>query len=139
VSTKPAAGQFEELIAWQKARALTKAIFQATKPGEFSKNYSLVSQIQRAAVSIVANIAEGFEPNRRTEFHQFLSIAKSSSAEVRSHLYVALDVGYLKPQAFQLLHDQADEVGRILGGLRQTVAKQRGEALRGPEALSKKH
>jgi len=114
-----------------KARALTKAIFQATKPGEFSKNYSLVSQIQRAAVSIVANIAEGFEPNRRTEFHQFLSIAKSSSAEVRSHL--------LKPQAFQLLHDQADEVGRILGGLRQTVAKQRGEALRGPEALSKKH
>ena len=131
--------RFEELIAWQKARALTKAIFQATKPGEFSKNYSLVSQIQRAAVSIVANIAEGFEPNRRTEFHQFLSIAKSSSAEVRSHLYVALGVGYLTPQEFQLLHDQADEVGRILGGLRQTVAKQRGEALRGPEALSKKH
>ena len=130
--------RFEELIAWQKARALTKAIFQATKQGEFSRNYSLVSQIQRAAVSIMANIAEGFERNRRTEFHQFLSIAKSSSAEVRSHLYVALDVGYLTPQEFQLLHDQADEVGRILGGLRQTVAKQRGEALRGPEALREK-
>lgn len=126
--------RFEELIAWQKSRALTKAIFQATKHGEFSRNYSLVTQIQRAAVSIMANIAEGFERNRRTEFHQFLSIAKSSSAEVRSHLYVALDVGYLTPQEFQLLHNQADEVGRILGGLRQTVAKQR-DARSGPEAL----
>ena len=134
--------RFEELIAWQKARALTKVIFQVTKQGEFSRNYSLAAQIQRVAVFIMSNIAEGFERNRRTEIHQLFSIAKSSSAEVRSHLFVALDVGYLKPQEFQLLHNQADEVGRILGGLRQTVAKQRdssGEALSRGEALSTKH
>lgn len=85
--------RFEELIAWQKARELTKAVYRITKQGAFAKDFGLSSQIQRAAVSVMSNIAEGFERHRRTEFHQFLSTAKASCAEVRSQLYVAYDIG----------------------------------------------
>jgi four helix bundle protein len=116
---------FEDLIAWQKARELTKAIYEVTKRGEFAKDYGLSSQLQRATVSIMSNIAEGFERNRRSEFHQFLSIAKASCAEVRSQLYVARDIHYLDARQFDTLHGMASEVGRIIGGLRQTVARQR--------------
>jgi four helix bundle protein len=116
---------FEELIAWQKARELTKLVYQSTKRGEFVKDFGLSGQIQRASVSVMSNIAEGFERNRRAEFHQFLSIAKASAAEVRSQLHVALDVGYLGQEEFTVLQAKANEVGRIIGGLRLSVAKQR--------------
>lgn len=96
-----------------------------TQNGRFAKDYGLSKQIQRAAVSIMSNIAEGFERGSRGEFHQFLSIAKASCAEVRSQLYVALDVGYLEKNQFGALMEQAEEVGRIIGGLRASVAKQR--------------
>ncbi|WP_218915689.1 four helix bundle protein [Desulfobacca acetoxidans] len=66
----------------------------ATK-GELSRDFGFRDQIRRSAVSVMANLAEGFERGRRTEFHQFISIAKSSCAELRSHLYLALDIGYL--------------------------------------------
>ena len=71
----------------------------------------------------MANIAEGFERNRPKEFHQFLSVSKSSCAEVRSHLYVALDVGYITEERFDHLQELATEVGRIIGGLRREVEK----------------
>ncbi len=71
----------------------------------------------------MANIAEGFERNRQAEFHQFLSMAKASCAEVRSHLYVTLDVGYVDQAAFERLMELAQEVGRIVGGLRASVAR----------------
>lgn len=71
----------------------------------------------------MANIVEGFERASRREFHQFLSTAKASCAEVRSHLYVALDVGYMGPTVFAHLLAQAEEVGRVIGGLRATVGK----------------
>jgi four helix bundle protein len=116
---------FEELIAWQKARELTKDVYHATKGSEFARDFGLAGQIQRATVSVMSNIAEGFERNRRAEFHQFLSIAKASAAEVRSQLYVALDVGYLSQNEFATLSSKANEVARILGGLRQSVARQR--------------
>ena len=116
---------FEDLIAWQKARKLTKVIYDVTKHGEFAKDFGLAGQIQRAAVSVMSNIAEGFERNRRAEFHQFLSVAKASAAEVRSQLYVALDVGYLGQKEFQDLNAAANEVARVIGGLRQFVARQR--------------
>jgi four helix bundle protein len=116
---------FEDLIAWQKARQLTKSIYEVTRRGYFAKDYGLIEQIRRAVVSIMSNIAEGFERNRRAEFHQFLSVAKASAAEVRSQLYVALDVGYLSQNEFATLSAKANEVARILGGLRQSVARQR--------------
>ncbi len=117
--------RFEELIAWQKARVLTREIYEITRRGAFARDFGLSGQIQRAAVSIMSNIAEGFERGGRGEFHQFLSTAKASCAEVRSQLYVALDVGYLEEQTFHTLLRQAEEVARIIGGLRASVDKQR--------------
>ena len=117
--------RFEDLIAWQKARELTIQIYRITRLGSFAKDFGLVGQIQRAAVSTMSNIAEGFERGGRGEFQQFLSIAKASCAEVRSQLYVALDIGYLDQATFNELMGKAEEVGRIVGGLRASVAKQR--------------
>ncbi|MBI2766571.1 MAG: four helix bundle protein [Chloroflexi bacterium] len=115
--------RFEDLIAWQKARALTKSVYLVTREGRFARDFGLSSQIQRSAVSVMANIAEGFERNRKAEFHQFLSTAKASCAEVRSHLYVALDVGYLDEPTFWSLLKQAEEVSRVVGGLRASVER----------------
>ncbi len=84
--------KFEDLIAWQKARELTCKIYQISRQGDFAKDFRLSGQIQSAAVSIMSNIAEGFERGGLGEFHQFLSTAKASCAELRSQLYVALDV-----------------------------------------------
>lgn len=117
--------RFEDLIAWQKARVLTKQVYLATRKRPFCADFGLCSQIQRASVSVMSNIAEGFERGRMGEFHQFLSTAKSSCGEVRSQLYVALDVGYLDESQFGHLFSQADEVGRIVGGLRASVDAQR--------------
>lgn len=117
--------RFEDLIAWQKARALTRSIYKASRIGVSAKDFGLSGQIQRAAVSVMSNIAEGFERGGRGEFHQFLSTAKASCAELRSQLYVALDVGYLEEQEFSVLLQQAEEVARIVGGLRASVGKQR--------------
>jgi four helix bundle protein len=117
--------RFEDLIAWQKACKLTHKIYQVSRTGEFAKDFRLSSQIQSAAVSMMSNVAEGFERGRLGEFHQFLSTAKASCAELRSQLYVALDVGYLDDRSFQDLRLQAEEVGRIIGGLRVSIARQR--------------
>ncbi len=119
--------RFEDLIAWQKARILTRNIYQATRQGSFGKDFGLSNQIQRAAVSVMANITEGFERGNRGEFHHFLSIAKASCAEVRSHLYVVLDVTYLEQDQFAELMSLAEEVARIIGGLRAAVERQRDE------------
>ena len=117
--------RFEDLIAWQKTRKLTRAVYQVSRQGAFAKDFGLSGQIQRAAVSIMSNISEGFERGGRGEFHQFLSTAKASCAEVRSQLYVAFDVGYLDQAEFDQLLAQAEEVARIVGGLRVSVQKQR--------------
>ena len=117
--------RFEDLVAWQKARLLASAVYRVSKQGAFGKDYGLSAQIQRATVSIMPNIAEGFERNRSSEFHQFLSIAKGSCAELRSQLYVALDVGYLSQEDFQDLMSQAQEVARIIGGLRVSVERRK--------------
>jgi four helix bundle protein len=98
-----------------------------TRQGGFAKDFGLGNQIPRAAVSVMSNIAEGFERGSRGEFHQFLSIAKSSCAELRSQLYVALDIGYIDQQHFDRLLAEAEEVARIVGGLRAAVERQRNE------------
>ena len=92
--------RFEDIIASQKARALTKDVYAATKVGLFMKDYGLKDQIQRSSVSTMANIAEGFERGGDKEFIQFLSNSKGSCGEVRSHLYVAFDQEYIPQNIF---------------------------------------
>jgi four helix bundle protein len=89
---------FEDLEIWKDARFLTKAIYQLTKDVKFAKDFALRDQIRRAAVSIMSNIAEGFERGGNQEFIQFLYVAKASCGEVRSQLYVALDQSYVAPK-----------------------------------------
>jgi four helix bundle protein len=108
--------KFEDIIAWQKARVLTREVYKCTRSGQFSKDYGLKDQIQRASVSTMANVAEGFERGGDKEFLQFLSTSKGSCGEVKSHLYVALDQEYLTPASFDQLYGQASEVGRLLSG-----------------------
>lgn len=86
---------------------------------------AVARQMQRAAVSTMANIAEGFERGRLGEFHQFLSIAKSSCGEVRSHMYAALEAEYIDESELADLLIEAEEVGRVIGGLRASVARRR--------------
>lgn len=117
--------RFEDLIAWQKTRELTSAIYQATREKRFQEDSGLARQMQRAAVSIMSNIAEGFERGSPADFHHFLVIAKASCAELRSQLYVALDNNHLNQQQFDKLMSQAAEVARVVGGLRASVAKKR--------------
>ncbi len=119
------AEKFEDLVAWQKARALAKVIYAVTRADPFARDFGLSSQIQRAAVSIMSNIAEGFERSNPSEFHHFLVVAKASCAEVRSQLYLALDIGYLNQVEFNELLIQTQEVSRIVGGLRASVERQR--------------
>src|SRR5205814_405532 len=119
--------RFEDLTAWSKARALTLVIYGLTRQDGLSRDFGLSRQIQRAAVSIMSNIAEGFERRSTAEFHHFLSIAKSSCAELRSQLYVALDVGYLSQRDFERALTQAEEVARVISGLRTSVERKRNE------------
>jgi four helix bundle protein len=117
--------RFEDFIAWQKARLLTSRIYTITNEGSFARDFGLRDQIRRAAVSIMSNIAEGFERWRPAEFQHFLSIAKASCAERRSQLYVAFDAGYISRESFDDLLHGATEVGQIIGGLRASVERRR--------------
>jgi four helix bundle protein len=117
--------RFEDLIAWQKARKLTAEIYKVTSQGRFARDFGLRDQSRRASVSIMSNLAEGFERGGAAEFHRFITIAKGSCAELRAQLYVALDVGYLNEAIFTSLMSLAIEVGRILGGLRASVERRR--------------
>ncbi len=116
---------FEDFVAWQKARVLTAEIYRVTSCGDFAKDFGPKDQVRRAAVSIMSNIAEGFERGRPAEFHQFLSVSKASCAELRSQLYVALDAGYLTREKFGVLMSQAKEVGQVVGCLRASVERRR--------------
>lgn len=109
--------RFEELEAWQKARELTYAVDGCSKLGPWTKDFGLRDQIRRAAVSVMSNIAEGFERGGDREFVQFLAIAKGSCGEVRAQLYVALDQGYLTEARFTSLLELAIEVSRLIAGL----------------------
>jgi len=108
---------FENLTVWQKARSLTKSIYQATRQGAWSRDFGLSGQIQRASVSVMSNIAEGNARGSTKEYIQFLRTARGSLAEVQSQLYVALDIGYLSQNEFDALQDAAAETARMLAGL----------------------
>ncbi len=108
---------FEDLACWQKARELTKAVYRASRAGEFAKDYALRDQVRRACISVTSNIAEGFERGGDKEFLQFLSQAKASCGEVRSQLYVALDETYLSEAQFNSMKTLALEASRAIAGM----------------------
>ena len=107
----------EDVTAWQKARELTRQVYTASGRGLFGRDFGLRDQIRRAAVSIMANVAEGFERDGTGEFVQFLSVAKGSVGELRAHLYVALDQLYVTKQEFERMRVLADETARLISGL----------------------
>ena len=121
---------FEEIEGWQMARRLSFEIYGASKKSPFAKDFGLQKQIRDASVSIMANIAEGFERSGSGEFQQFLAIAKGSAGEVISHLYVALDQGYINHEEFRRLEKIARDTGRKIGGLMSYL---RQSDLRGPK------
>ena len=109
--------RFEDIEAWQEARKLVKMAYDViNKSDVFIKDFRLVNQVQGAAVSAMANIAEGFSRKSNKEFIQYLFISKSSSAEVQSHLYVALDQKYISKEAFEKIYKQAEKVSKMDSG-----------------------
>jgi len=109
--------RFEDIIAWQKARALVGQVYKVTGDGKFSKDFGLRDQTRRASVSIMLNIAEGFARRTNKEFAQFLFLAHGSVAEVQSALYIALDQKYITKESFEVLYTDCSEVSRMISGL----------------------
>ena len=119
--------QFEDFEVWQEARRLTQMIYRLTKAEKFSKDFSLRDQIQRAAVSVMSNIAEGFERGGNQEFTQFLYVAKASCGEVRSQLYVAFDQDCMPKADFEesivAFRRLSGMIGNLINYLRRSGMK----------------
>jgi four helix bundle protein len=116
--------RFEDIQAWQEARILVKMIYQLTNKDKFSKDYGMRDQIRRAAVSVMNNIAEGFDCESKVEFARFLGIARRSAVEVQSVLYAALDVEYIDQTEFDLHYEQARKAKALIGGFKRSLTKQ---------------
>jgi len=112
---------FEDLIAWQKAHELALDVYRLTARERFSRDYGLKDQMQRAAVSVMSNVAEGFERYSRPEFRQFLSVARGSVAEVRSQLHLARSLRYISEADFFKTHALCREISNLLGALRKSL------------------
>ena len=115
--------RFEQIEAWRAARELTRGIYALTQQEAFSKDFGLRDQIQRASVSVMANIAEGFDGRSTQEFIRFLGYAFRSATEVQSHLYVALDQDYLMKDEFDNLYQRAVETKRLINGFIRYLRK----------------
>jgi four helix bundle protein len=121
---------FEDLHVYQQAHALVNEVYSLTRRSAFARDRSLVDQVRRAAVSILSNIAEGFERGSNPEFIQFLYIAKGSAGEVRAQLSVARTQGYIEARDYEKLANQARLIGGMIGNF---IAYLRGSRLRGPK------
>ena len=109
--------KFEEIECWKKARELTHRVYKISGEASFARDFGLKDQIRRASVSIMSNIAEGYDRSGTGEFVHFLGTAKGSAAEVRCQLYVASDQEYIDDNTFGELSELAAETGRMVGGL----------------------
>jgi len=114
---------FEELPIWQEARLLVKEIYQITLKGGLKTDFGLAGQMQRAAISVMANIAEGFERNSDKDFSRFLDISKSSCGELRSQLYVAFDLGYIPENTLNNYRKKCIRLSRQISGFRKYLKK----------------
>ena len=116
--------RFEDSEAWQKARELARAVYAMSSEGPFARDFGLRDQIRRSAVSVMSNIAEGFERGVDTEFRRFLAIAKGSAGEVRAQLYVALDAGLINQTQFDSHCKTATEAGNLIGGFMRYLIRE---------------
>jgi four helix bundle protein len=108
--------RFEEIQGWQEGRKLTAAIYRLTGKLPFRRDVGLCRQIQEASVSIMANIAEGFDRQSKKEFIHFLYYSSASASEVQSHLYVALDQHYISGEEFALVYELVKKTKRLING-----------------------
>ena len=115
---------FEDIKAWQKSRNLVKEVYILTNQGKFSKDFGLKDQVRRASVSIMANIAEGFDGQSDREFIKYLGYSRRSATEVLSHLYVALDQKYITEKRFEELKTEAYEIKQLIGGFIRYLRKE---------------
>ena len=115
--------RFEEIVAWQKARALTSLVYKAVRVGEFARDYGMRDQFTRASLSIMNNVAEGFGRKNHKEFARFLEIAKGSAFEVQSISYAALDNNYINESQRAQIHALADETAALISGLANYLRK----------------
>ena len=115
--------RFEDLDCWKEARVLVQYVYEATRKKDFSKDLRFSGQIQAAAISLMANIAEGFIRRSDKEFIQYLFIAMSSAAEVQSHLYVAVDLGYIEKKQFDEIYEQARKTAMMISALLKYLRK----------------
>ena len=108
--------RFENIEAWKKARILTNMVYEVSGTGAFSKDFGLRDQIRRASVSVMSNIAEGYERDGKKEFIHFLKIAKGSVGEVRSQCYIAFDRQYMSSETFEGLIQKTTEISKLIAG-----------------------
>ncbi len=113
--------RFEELRVWERSKRLCVQIYRVTGQGPFTRDIGLRDQIQRAAVSAMSNIAEGFERNSRAEFARFVNIARGSAGEVRSQVYLARELGYVNEEDCRVLLASCVEITRMLISLRKSL------------------
>jgi four helix bundle protein len=115
--------RFEDILAWQEARELTRRIYALAGNGPFAHDFGLRDQIQRASVSSMSNIAEDFDCESKVEFGRFLGIARRSTAEVQSLLYVALDVNYITQNQLAENYEQARKTKALIGGFKNSLIR----------------
>ena len=115
--------KFEDLIAWQKSKRLSILIYRITGKESFGKDFNLKSQIRKASISVMSNIAEGFDRYSTKEFMYFLSIARGSVAEIRSQIHWAEELGYINKMEAKNIADLCMEIGLIIGGLRKALER----------------
>ena len=118
------AERFEELEVWQRSRELTNMIYDLSEAGAFARDFGLRDQMRRAAVSIMSNIAEGFESRTQGLFAEFLGRAKGSSGELRAQLYIALDRSYVSPEQFDTALRLAETCSKQLARFMQYLHSQ---------------
>ena len=122
--------RFEDIEGWQEARVLARMVYEVSNKGQFARDFRLRRQIEDAAASVMANIAEGFDAGSDAEFIRFLGYARRSASEVQSHLYIALDRGYVTEKEFEAIYQKAVQVKKLINGFIRYLRKSQAKTTR---------